>query len=56
MVFALLLVCVFVAIQINDTCFPALPIYPVVEKSCDLRATFVNEARTDKQNLSSGGV
>lgn len=53
MVFALLLVCVFVAIQINDTCFPAVPIYPVAEKSCDLRVSFVNEACTNKQFFSS---
>lgn len=50
-VFALLLVCVFVAILINDTCFSAVPIYPVAEKSCDLRVTFVNEACTNKQNF-----
>lgn len=30
-------------------------IYPVAEKSCDLRVTFANEACTNKQNFSSEG-
>lgn len=34
--------CLFVAVEVNDMCFPAMLICPVAEESCDLTVTFVN--------------
>lgn len=49
--FALVVACVFAAVPVNDTCFPAMLIY--LEKSCDLEAPLINEACTNKQTFSS---